>query len=72
MQIKSNLPVLMAKAGIKSKSELHRLTGWSYWKIRTLTGEKNQWVDKDFLVEVCDYFNCEIGELLELEKGGQA
>lgn len=71
-QIKINLALLMAKKEIESYTELAEKSGIEYHKIINFKNQIYDSINKELLVDLCNYFKCEIGEMLELPKDGRA
>lgn len=68
MPIRNNLRVLMAKQDIKSLSELSRRTKFHYNTIRNFSLGMHQRLDSDLVVSLCKELNCDISDLLYIEK----
>lgn len=62
-----NLSTLMGKAKY-SIQDVHIKTGLSRSTISMLYHDKAKRIDYDTIELLCELFECEIGELLELEK----
>jgi putative transcriptional regulator len=76
LTVKNKLAVIMAKKGIRSVSALHRMiqeNGYTMSR-RTLdkfyNNESNR-IDFDTLGTLCIVLDCEVGDLLYLEKEGE-
>jgi putative transcriptional regulator len=65
MQLKSNLPILMAQRRIRSVNQLSQLCGLSVQPLNKLYN--NGHVRTDTLVRVCNFFGCKLSELVEYE-----
>ena len=62
-----NLSTLMGKHKCSIQA-VHEKTGLSRSTISSLYHDKASRIDFDTIEKLCTLFNCEIGELLELEK----
>ena len=62
--IKNRLPVLMAENGIKTMTELSEKTGLDKNTISNWYNQKLKRYSTDTLNTLCDFFNCQIGDLL--------
>ena len=62
--IKCNLSLLMGikKANIQT---VHEQTGLTRNTISNLYNEKTTRIDYETIDKICEYFNCQVGELLE-------
>ena len=62
--IKCNLSLLM---GIKKVNiqKVHEKTGLTRNTISNLYNEKTTRIDYETIDKICEYFNCQVGELLE-------
>lgn len=72
MMVKSRLPILMASKGVRSVSELARLTGdeKNSRALYRLYNNETKSYDPELLAAVCKALSCQIDELLYLD--GQA
>lgn len=73
MKVISNLPQLMAEKRIKNISEISRETGISRITLTDLY--ENKEVSRIYattITRLCEFFECEIGDLLIYEREGQA
>ena len=66
--IKNSLPMLMAEKKIRSLNKLARETGVSAPALARLYDGTNVRIDYDTIIKLCDYFNCNVGDLLTYEK----
>lgn len=64
--IKSNLPLLMAKCGIRSVAELSERTGISRTTLTAIYYGKGKGVQYQTLLTLCSLFNVGVGEILEI------
>ncbi len=67
-KVKNNIFVLMAKNDIRSLTTLSSKAEVNYRKLHNFATNKQKFIDPDFLGAVCETLNCEIGELITLEK----
>ena len=65
-RIKNRLKILMATKDIKSLAELSRETGIFYGTLNNFYNQKFDVVNYDIIVKLCEYFDCQIEDLLEL------
>lgn len=65
--LKNNFRVLLAEQK-KKMSDVEKDTGLSKNSIRSLYYETSKGIQFDTLVKICSYLNCEIGDLLKIEK----
>ncbi|MGE7840130.1 helix-turn-helix domain-containing protein [Lysinibacillus sp. NPDC093712] len=65
--VKSNLPVLMAERYLKITT-LSEKTGISRTTLTKLYYSKAKGIQFRTLVALCKFLDCEVGELLEIEK----
>jgi putative transcriptional regulator len=68
MKVRNNLRILMAKKGVKSVRELSRETELCYETLLNFYHERFEVFNSALVGKLCDYFQCEVGDLLELEK----
>lgn len=68
MAIRNNLNVLMAKKGIRSYSEMSRKTGYHYATVRHFSMGLHKRVDTGLIESICKVLDCELQELLYIEK----
>lgn len=61
--IKINLRVLMAIHKVNMK-DIHEATGISRTTISNLYNENSKGIQFDTLDKLCNFFNCDVGELL--------
>lgn len=62
--IKNRLPVLMAENGIKTMTELSAKTGLDKNTISNWYNQKLKRYSTDTLNTLCNFFNCQVGDLL--------
>lgn len=67
MQLKNNLRILMAVKKY-SMQDVHERTGLSRTTISKLFNESSTKIGFDTIVVLCNLFDCEVDELLYLEK----
>jgi len=72
MKVRNRLPELMARERIKSVKQLSRLTGISYPTLYNFYNEKYETFNAQLIKRLCEFFNCEIGDLLYLERENKA
>lgn len=65
--MRNNLRVILAKKKLKM-SDIVRETGISRNTIRALYYETAKGIQFETLEKICNYLQCEIGDLFELEK----
>jgi putative transcriptional regulator len=63
--IKSKLHEQMLIKKIRNVSELARETNLDRRTLTNIWDEKNKRIDYDTLNKLCDYFGCNVGDLLE-------
>jgi putative transcriptional regulator len=63
--IKSNLPILMAKHGIRTIAELSERTGISRNALSSIYYGKGKGVQYQTLTALCKLFKVSVGEILE-------
>ena len=62
------LSEMMGKHKIKSFSELEKLTGITRKTLTKMYDGQGKGVEYDTLNKLCDYFDCNVGDLLTYEK----
>jgi putative transcriptional regulator len=67
MVVKNNLRVLMAKKGVNIQ-DVSDATGLSRKSISKLYNETSVQITFDVIARLCIYFNCEVDDLLFLDK----
>lgn len=70
--VNSNLPVMMAKHGVRTISELAATTGISRSTLTTLYYANGKGIHLETLEKLCGYFDCTVGDLLVYKKGESA
>ncbi|MGG0794635.1 helix-turn-helix transcriptional regulator [Brevibacillus laterosporus] len=70
--VKSNLPILMAKQGIRSIAELAEKTEISRTTLTAIYYGKEKGVQYHTLLVLCRFFKVGIGEILECELENQS
>lgn len=68
MPIRNNLKVIMAKRGVKSYTQLSKMTGFHYATIRHFALGMHQRLDAKLVESLCSELNCELQDLLYIEK----
>lgn len=68
MPIRNNLLVLMAKQNIRSYSEMSRKSNLNYGVVRKFAREEGVRFDSDTVEKLCSTLNCDIKDLLYIEK----
>jgi len=53
-----------------TQMEIARATGIPQGTISRWVGDKVDRLDKDIMVKLCDYFDCDISDLLYLDRSG--
>lgn len=66
--IKNRLPQFMAEKRIRSISQLAKSVELDRRTLTAIYDEKNKGIEYDTLIKLCTFFNCEIGDLLYLER----
>lgn len=69
MRVKLNLAPLMANSNIKSVSELSRITGISRPTLYKHAKGEAKVIENRTIEKLCNAFNCEIKDILKLERG---
>lgn len=67
--IKSNLHKFMGEKKIKSILQLHNETKISRRALTNLYNDNFKAIDTETLIKLCDFFNCDVGDLLYYDKG---
>lgn len=69
MKVRHNLPLLMAKKRIRSMKELQRVMNkYEYATLVNFNNYVHKKLDPELVADFCEFFDCEIGELLYLEE----
>jgi DNA-binding Xre family transcriptional regulator len=68
MKVRNNLPKLMGEKRVKSLKELSRTTNLPYSTLYNFHTEKQETFNAELIKTLCKTFDCEIGDLLYLEK----
>jgi putative transcriptional regulator len=68
MKVRNNLRMLMAKNNVKSVLELSRQTGLCYQTLLSFYHERYEVFNNTLVSTLCEFFHCEVGDLLVLEK----
>lgn len=68
MQVRHNLPLLMAKKRIKSIKELERIMKkHEYSTLINFNTYAHKKLDPELVADLCELFGCQLGDLLYLE-----
>jgi putative transcriptional regulator len=67
-ELRTNLRILMAKKGVRTMVDLEEKTGVSRQVLDRLDKGKSKRLDFETVVKLCTFFECNVGELLYLEK----
>ncbi|NRD80329.1 helix-turn-helix transcriptional regulator [Bacillus sp. BRMEA1] len=71
-ELRTNLRILMAKKGVRTMVELEEKTGVSRQVLDRLDKGKSKRLDFETVVKLCNFFECEVGDLLYLsEENGE-
>jgi putative transcriptional regulator len=65
--LKNNLRLLMAKKGIRTMVELEEKSGVSRQVLDRFEKNKSKRLDFETITKLCEFFECEVGDLLYLE-----
>lgn len=68
MPIRNNIHVLMAKRGIRSYKEMARRCGYKYEAVRHFSNGGHKRVDTGLIEALCLALECDIKDLLYIEK----
>lgn len=68
MELKNNLRLLMAKNGIRTMVELEEKSGVSRQVLDRFEKNKSKRLDYETIVKLCNFFDCEVGDLLYVDK----
>jgi putative transcriptional regulator len=72
VKVRHNLPLLMAKKRIKSMKELQRvMKKYEYATLVNFNNYVHKKLDPELVADFCEFFGCEIGDLLYLEEETQ-
>jgi putative transcriptional regulator len=66
--LKNNLRILMAKKGVRTMVELEEKAGVSRQVLDRFEKDKSKRLDFETVVKLCNFFECEVGDLLYLEE----
>lgn len=72
LRIKNRLPALMGEKRVKSVRQLSKATGIPYATLMNFYHEKYETFNGDLVVKLCQYFECDIADLIYLNKDVQA
>ena len=67
-QVSSNLHVLMGKKKIKSINQLANETGISRPTLTRIYNDESDRIELLTIQKLCDYFECDVGDLLYLDE----
>lgn len=67
-KVKNNIYILMAKKEVRKLTTLAEMAGVDYRKLYNFANDRQRYIDPDFLGSVCTALECEIGDLITLEK----
>lgn len=67
-KVRNNIYVLMAKKEIRKLTTLAEKAQVDYRKLYNFANDKQRYIDPEFLGSVCEALDCQIGELLVIEK----
>ncbi len=67
-KVKNNIYVLMAKKDIRALTTLSEKAEVSYRKLHNFATNQQKYIDPDMLGAICNTLDCEIGDLITLEK----
>lgn len=68
MKVKNNLRILMAKHEVKSVRVISKATGLHYGTLLNFYHQRFDVFNGKVIAGLCEYFQCEIEDLLELVK----
>jgi putative transcriptional regulator len=68
MKVRNQLKILMAKNDIRSVMELSKQTGLYYQTLLSFYHERYEFFNTSLVGTLCEFFNCNIEDLLTLEK----
>ncbi|WNS74267.1 helix-turn-helix transcriptional regulator [Bacillus sp. DTU_2020_1000418_1_SI_GHA_SEK_038] len=66
--LKNNLRLLMAKKGVRTMVELEEKSGVSRQVLDRFEKDKSKRLDFETVVKLCQFFECEVGELLYIDE----
>ncbi|WNS74266.1 helix-turn-helix transcriptional regulator [Bacillus sp. DTU_2020_1000418_1_SI_GHA_SEK_038] len=68
MELHTRVRALVADKGYKSLQKFAKDNGLSYYLLRKLANNETNSFDRDFLINLCNKLDCEVGELLVIKK----
>jgi DNA-binding Xre family transcriptional regulator len=68
MKLKNNVRLLIVRAGYKSLLEFAEEHNISYYLLRKLANNELNSIDIHFLVSLCKALNCDVSDLLYIDK----
>lgn len=68
MPIRNNLKVIMAQRGVKSYTQLSKMTGYHYATVRHFAIGLHTRLDSGLVESICEQLDCDIQDLLYIEK----
>lgn len=68
MKLKSNLHKLMGDRKIRTIKELSDATGITRKTLTRLYDDNGTAIEFETVIKLCDFFKCELGELLYIER----
>lgn len=68
MEIKNNIRLMIIKRGYKSLRKFSIDHGFNYLSLLKLANNQTMTVDKETLVELCEKLDCNIDDLLYIER----
>lgn len=68
MKVKNRLHILMGEKRIRSINQLSKDTGITRQTLTRIYNEEAERLDFETIGTLCDYFGCEIGDLLYLDR----
>lgn len=68
MAIQNNTRIFMAKHQIKTYGELAKKVNHPYSSVRGFVNGKHKTFNEKLVNDLCELFDCEVGELLYVEK----
>ncbi len=70
-KVKSKLHILMGERKIKSINQLSNETGITRKTLTRIYNDESNQLDFGTIAKLCDFFECDLGELLYLEDEGE-
>ncbi|MEK5142596.1 helix-turn-helix domain-containing protein [Paenibacillus sp. FSL M7-0134] len=69
MSIQNNLAILMAKSRRLNVGKISQDTGISRTTLTAMKYDKTKGINYDTLEILCDYFNCEVSDIIQRNEG---